>query len=209
MSIHSPLIDTLQKLDSRSISFVALRDFDLAFSGQSKISFPLIVSRTGFSIAKDLMTKEMGYALTVEPLHCLDGAPPPVHLSHPHLSTVITMMDGLYYRSLSDREMLVPLADDIQFSLLGQRRKAEGPWLYEPSYEHQVLDLCCVGIFDLGAFEKNTIEKLHVLLPKCKLEVLRPLLEQGFYKFTPFLIDLMKNDQWQEVPQSYKKFCEY
>ena len=111
-------------------------------------------------------------------------------------------------RSLNDGEW-IPLDESIQKSSFQNKREVESPWLYELSYEDELIHLVTRSIFDKKKFESPYIERIEFLISKIKVDSFSEKCEKVFFKFSSSLISLIEQKKFSEIRIKYLSFKDY
>lgn len=112
-------------------------------------------------------------------------------------------------RSLNAGEWF-PLDEAIQMSVFRDRRRVnDKPWIYQLSYENELLHLITRSIFDKKKFTTIYIKRIKYLMEKVDLNEFKKKIQLVFFKFTDTLIDLIQNDSFGEIRITYISFKNY
>jgi len=113
-------------------------------------------------------------------------------------------------RSLNAGEWF-PLDESIQKSVFtNKRKKCKNDFItYRLSYEDELIHLITRCIFDKKIFNDGYIERIQSLLGKIDMNLVSKKLEKIFFKFTPFLIQLLLYEEYSQIRNNYITFKEY
>ena len=117
----------------------------------------------------------------------------------------------LAVRSL-DAGQWVPLDQKIQDSAwnnmrFGKSNPGLGYWTL--SYEDELVMLVSRSIFDKKCFEEGYIHRIEELMTLVSLNESENKFRMIFFKFTPHLVSLISNNQYQKIIYNYLRFKEY
>jgi hypothetical protein len=106
----------------------------------------------------------------------------------------------------------IPLDNCIQTSAWDSKRFVKksgnfGYWTY--GFEDELVTLIARCVFDKKEFQRGYIERIKSLLALVDMEEVSIKLCLIFFKFTPYLIKLIKQNRFQEIINSYFEFREY
>lgn len=82
-------------------------------------------------------------------------------------------------------------------------------WKYRLKYEEELLHLLTRCIFDKKQFQIGYQKQIEALLSKMRIERFRHQLELVFFKFAPFLEELVLSKQYDKICREYLKFSDY
>lgn len=117
----------------------------------------------------------------------------------------------LAVRSL-DVGQWIPLDQEIQDSAWRNMRfeKSNSGFSYWTlSREDELVTLVSRSIFDKKNFDEGYIRRIEELMPLVSLCEVEYKLRLIFFKFTPYLVSLISNKQYQNIIYNYLKFKEY
>jgi len=148
---------------------------------------------------------------------------------HPHRNNIylygakkfefLKNKDGLIFdlnyqlmcRSLNRGEWM-PLDKKIQQSAWENKRFEKidenfGYWTL--SYNDEFITLIVRSIFDKREFQEGYIKRIEVLKDKIDLKDVKEKMKLVFFKFTPYLLEMIKNKDYENIVKNYIKFKEY
>ena len=111
-----------------------------------------------------------------------------------------------------DAGQLIPLDQLIQVSAWKNKRFKKlssdfGYWAL--SYEDEFVCLLSRSIFDKKEFQTNYIERINELYIKINKDDVVEKLNLIFFKYTPHLLQLIKDKKYSNIIENYFKFKEY
>lgn len=114
-------------------------------------------------------------------------------------------------RSL-DAGQWIPLDQEIQNSAWENRTfyKDENNFSYwKLSYEDEFICILARAIFDKESMDKGYRKRISQLFNIIEKDKVVNKLEKIFFKFTPYLIKYIENNQYDEIKKNYINFKEY
>lgn len=111
-------------------------------------------------------------------------------------------------RSLNRREW-IPIDQKINDSVWINRKINNIYNWYEMSDEDQLIHLLTRCVFDKKKFEDGYVNEIDRLLGFTKIDNIKQKLELIFFKFTPYLLDLLKSHKYELIIKNYIQFKDY
>ena len=104
---------------------------------------------------------------------------------------------------------ILPLDESIQQSIWNEKYldPQSGNWVL--SKEDRLIHLVTGAIFNDRQFNEDTIVKIGLCNANYDSSSLRRKLEGVFFKFTPHLIEYLKNGNYDEIIHAYRTFRDY
>ena len=147
--------------------------------------------------------KSLSFDCRIDKFEYLYGAKPHYHFINKELDLHLDIVDGLYFCSLNDFKTFIPLDDELQISFLSRKRKIDEIWLYQPSYEDELLHLICHCLFDKRKFKKKHIERILEIKDKIRIDIFRNMLNICFKKADKKIFKLVEKNEFENF---YEKF---
>ena len=210
MKIKADLIkSTFNLLEASDVNFVVLRNFDLIPHNCSlKNDIDLLVAKEDIPDLNNAMTK-LGYSVFDDKGIYLYGAQPHIHYTNENYDVHFDVVNGLYYRSLLNRQWFVKIDEPLQISMLEHKITTKSFWKYRPSHEDLVLHLCCHCIFDKNFVDKKYSDDiLHEYSQSEKIKIYDNL-KQVFFKATDLIIEKLEKENLNDLFQSYISYSKY
>ena len=213
------IIRTFKELDEfTGGEFVTLRNFDMIPELSSlKNDIDILCHKD----IRPLMTK-LGYKHHADKGYkYVYNAKPHIHFSRNSESghgVHFDLVEGLFYKSLLEKNCFVRVHEDLQKWIIERRVKSDKCWIYQPSIVDQAVHLCCHAIFDKGVISNRYVQKIQTLFLEAESTSydyqtnesrLLETLDRAFFKFAPKLVQLVKNGQAESLYTEYKNFSEY
>lgn len=120
----------------------------------------------------------------------------------------IDIVYNLSYKSPNKGEW-VSIHEDLQKSIWHNKRKVKNYWLFQPSHHDELMHLICHCIFDKQEFRGKNVQRIKRLFPLTDHIQLESDLELVFFKYTPYLLAQIKNNEYEQIINNYLTFKEY
>ena len=114
-------------------------------------------------------------------------------------------------RSL-DAGQWIPLDETIQISAWKNRRfeqQSEDFGYWTLSYDDEFISLVARSIFDKKEFQDGYIKRINELQPLLGKEEVVKKLNMVFFKFTPYLLEMIEKQEFDKIITNYLQFKEY
>ncbi len=104
----------------------------------------------------------------------------------------------------------MPLDELIQIDVWSRRREEpKTPWKYRLALEVELVHLLTRCIFDKRTFNDAYIASIACLFPQANRKCLNDYLERVFFRFTPILITMLEENQYDRIRDAYHSFVDY
>lgn len=120
----------------------------------------------------------------------------------------IDIVYNLSYQSPNKGEW-VSVHQVIQDSVWQNIIKSDTLWVYQLSDTDLAVHLICHSVFDKKEFKDKHIAQLEKVIGNINKDKYYYLLELVFFKFTPYLIDLIEKQNYDVIIKNYLEFKEY
>ena len=172
-------------------------DIDILLAGQH--SLPLI--------SKELQNN--GFKMHVDQHRYMYGAEPHIQFMHEGIDIKLDMVTGLYYRSVVDKMLWMPVNKEVYQSMFRNRVYCKDEiWKFRPAYEDELVHIVCHCIFDKRNTPDKYVKRINELLPLIDESKVNYLLERAFYKASDVVFETMKNNP-ENLHNAYITFTEY
>ena len=208
---HVDLIKhTYDELD-KNFSFITLRNFHL-IPDQSSLEndIDLLIKKEDYKKVAHFMA-HLGYHLTYDTAthDYLYGASSHIHCVNRTANVHFDIVSGLYYRSLSRRNLFVGGYGKLEEHMWENKIKVPLCYKYQPATEDLLTHLCCHAVFDkmeVNAYYGALMEELY---KKADEEKLQELFALAFFKASTELLGTMESGNIFRLVEKYIGFSDY
>lgn len=138
----------------------------------------------------------------------LYGTYPHDHFRSNKIDLHIDIVYNLSYRSTNKGEW-VPAHAEIQQSIWKNITYSDTIWKCEPSKEDELVHIIAHSILDKRVITPAYSNRITELLKNVDIVKVLSLLEHLFFAFTPHLIQLLQNKEFENVFNKYISFGDY
>ena len=172
-------------------------DIDILLAGQHSLQI----------LANELQRN--GFKMHVDQHRYMYGAEPHIQFTHEANDIKLDMVTGLYYRSVVDKMLWMPVNKEVYQSMFRNRVYCKDEiWKFRPAYEDELVHIVCHCIFDKRNTPDKYIKRINELLPLVDESKVNYLLERAFYKASDVVFETMKNNP-ENLHNAYITFTEY
>ena len=214
MNISSKeILDFFNLLNSYQINYVLLRNIDneLPFNFKGNKDIDILVHSDSKGDLYNMM-REKGWKKLLHPLSNRDDYKFLYAMDEfDFFSNTKLNIDVCYQlacRSTNKGEWM-PLDKKINSSVWENKQKDNKFHWYTMNTEDQLIHLLCRCIFDKKMFPVGYLNKINELYFIAKKKILYCKLELIFFKFTPYLIDHINNNDFADIIVKYLQFTKY
>ncbi|AGF78801.1 hypothetical protein UWK_02261 [Desulfocapsa sulfexigens DSM 10523] len=173
-------------------------DLDILCKPKHKKTIEVLFSQLGYKCSEDSRDKNI-YLYNAEPHQHFFCRKRDLHFD---------IVYSLAYQSPNHNEW-VSVHQEIQKSIWKNKKRVQDIWFFQPDNTDLAIHLICHSIFDKREFRRKHIKELETITPYIDFDKYRHLLTLIFFKFTPYLIKLIENKDYESVFASYMMFKEY
>ncbi len=150
-------------------------------------------------------------------------------ITHPHQNNIFLYGVKKFEFHKNDKEVLfdlnfqiavrsldagqwIPLDETIQISAWKNRRfeqQSEDFRYWTLSYDDEFISLVARSIFDKKGFQNGYIKRINELQPLISKEEVVKKLNMVFFKFTPYLLEMIEKQEFDKIITNYLQFKEY
>ena len=201
--------ETFGEIDS-NFDFITLRNFHhIPKESSIENDIDLIIKKDQYHKFADMM-RGLGFEVKFDVGHeYLYGAKEHIHCVDRKLGVHFDVVNGLYYRSLNQRNLFVGGFEYLENSLWEGKKSVEKCFRYVPSDEDFLTHICCHCIFDkmeVTPTYKKLIEKFYSKSDKKNIGV---LFGHAFYKAADRLMDIIEEGNTTNIVKEYTEFSDY
>lgn len=186
--------------------FVTLRGFD-EIPDQISVNNDIDIMVCGSHIIPflDQTFKNLGFTLYVDNHSYMYGAEPHYQFVNNKLDVKLDIVTGLYYRSINDKMLWIPINKEVQKSMIANKINVEEMWKSQPSPEDELVHIVCHCIFDKRKTTQKYIDRIKFLLTIINEDKVKYLMERAFYASWTSVYNLLKTDP----TNLYKEYIQY
>ncbi|SVA57034.1 uncharacterized protein METZ01_LOCUS109888 [marine metagenome] len=203
------LNQTLNILQDIEINFMMLRGFDEYEQCSKDNDIDILIHPKDIDKAQAELIDTLGYRVVIQNSQMLYDAKPKRHFYQDKYDLHLDVVEGLYYCSMNDKNLFVPIAEPLQKTIWEDKVKVERPWHFQPSNEDLLVHLCCHCLFDKGKIPKKYISQIRLLYEECNTKLLRTKMEWAFYKMGLPMLDVIGSGNITDLPRAYTQSASY
>ena len=121
------------------------------------------------------------------------------------LDVKFDIVTGLYYRSINDKMLWIPINKEVQKSMIANKIDVDEIWRSQPSSEDELIHLLCHCIFDKRKVSQKYIDRINYLLKNINEDKVKYLMERAFYASWESVYNKMKTNP----SKLYEEYVEY
>ena len=153
--------------------------------------------------------QESGFKLHIDQHRYMYGAEPHIQFTHDAADLKLDMVTGLYYRSVVDNMLWMPVNKEVYKSMIRNRvYEKDKIWKFRPAFEDELVHIVCHCIFDKRKTPEKYVKRINELLPIIDETKVNYLLERAFYKASDVVFENMKTNP-ENLHNAYITFTEY
>ncbi len=189
--------------------FVTLRGFD-EIPDKVSVNNDVDVMVCGSHIIPfiDLEFKKLGFTLYVDNHSYMYGAEPHYQFVNNNLDVKFDIVTGLYYRSINDKMLWIPINKEVQKSMIANKVNVDEIWKIQPSPEDELIHILCHCIFDKRKVPQKYINRINHLLKNTDKNKIEYLMERAFYASWESIYSKMKSDP-SKLYEEYVQYTNY
>lgn len=150
-----------------------------------------------------------GFKLHIDQHRYMYGAEPHIQFTHDEWDVKLDMVTGLYYRSIVDKMLWMPVNKEVFESMIRNRVYCKNEiWKFRPAFEDELVHIVCHCIFDKRKTPEKYVKRINELLPIIDESKVNYLLEKAFYKASDIVFETMKTNP-ENLHNAYITFTEY
>ena len=207
------IINTFNLLNESKVNYILLRNIDdkIPYNQPLLSDIDILVPKKNFNVISNLLIKASFYE---NKNHCINdiylyGADK--HRQFIKNNVLLDFQFQLMVRSL-DAGQWIPLDQKIQKSAWENKRFEKiseefGFWTL--SYNDEFLTLVVRSIFDKREFQEGYIKRIEELKEKIYLNDVIKKMELVFFKFTPYLLEMIDKKDYKNIIKNYIQFKGY
>ena len=203
------VVDTFNLIDEK-FRFITLRNFHLIPDDSSiENDIDIMIEKEEYHNFAVFM-KNLGFEVNFDIGHeYLYGARGHIHCVDRRLGVHFDVVDGLYYRSLNQRNLFVGGFSDLEGEMWKNLVKVDECYKYRPREEDFLTHLCCHCVFDkmvVNTKYKELIEETYNNVDRAEIG---KLFSHSFYKASEKLINTIENKKTEDLLKEYVGFSDY
>ena len=189
--------------------FVTLRGFD-EIPNQISVNNDVDVMVCGSHIIPflDQEFKKLDFTLHVDNHSYMYGAEPHYQFINNKLDVKFDIVTGLYYRSINDKMLWIPINKEVQKSMIANKINVDEIWGSQPSSEDELIHLLCHCIFDKRKVSQKYIDRINYLLKNIDEDKVKYLMERAFYASWESVYNKMKTNP-SKLYEEYVQYTNY
>lgn len=193
----SNMFVTLRGHDEIPNDITVKNDIDVLLCGQISVN------------AINQQFQQMGFKVHVDQHRYMYGAEPHIQFMHEQMDVKFDFVTGLYYRSVADKMLWIPVNKEV-FKSMMRNRVYENDSLYRfrPAYEDELVHIVCHCIFDKRETPQKYIDRIKELIPLIDESKVKYLMNRAFYAASDKVFDTMKTAP-ENLHNAYISFTEY
>ena len=207
------IVDIFKLLNENQVEYILMRNIDNKIPYKLKLlsDIDILVDKKTFNKIENLLIQN-GYQENKR--HCIDD----IYLygidkyrQFIKKDILLDFQFQLMARSL-DAGQWIPLDETIQISAWKNRRfeqQSEDFGYWTLSYDDEFICLVARSIFDKKEFQDGYIKRINELQPLLSKEEVVKKLNMVFFKFAPYLLEMIEKQEFDKIITNYLQFKEY
>ena len=189
--------------------FITLRGFD-EIPDQVSINNDIDIMVCGNHVIPmlDENLKQLGFTLHIDNHSYMYGAEPHYQFFNENMDVKLDIVTGLYYRSISDKMLWIPINKEVQKSMMANKVNVNEIWKQQPSYEDELIHILCHCIFDKRKVSQKYTNRIKYLLKHVDKNKIKSLMERAFYASWEPVYNTMNTDP-TNLYESYISYTNY